>query len=198
MRSKYSGFSKSIIYSPSNSFFSSSMILPSNFRQLHAVSDPLKIEELIKHKERMIQVMRNKFPNVMEGTFKHGGQMAYRLCSLSPEEMVAKGGFKTLSKLYISNTGSGDNSGSICFSLLPAVTTIFDENIPRATKRYIYACLLEGVFFAPGGKFRQIIIPGALPIPSLWMAKEVLSITQDRQAVLGPMIVGQISKRIGR
>lgn len=147
----------------------------------------LKVNKLTHYKEQMMQVMRTNFPQLMEDTFKPG-RIVYRLCDLSPEEMVSNGGFKTNSKLHISTTGSGDNTGSICFSLLPEIAAIFNNYFPQDKRRYIYACLLTGGFFAPGGKWRQVISPGAFPIPSLWIAREVIEIKENRELILGPMV----------
>ncbi|ARG98589.1 hypothetical protein [Legionella micdadei] len=149
--------------------------------------DASKVKDLIDYKEQKMQVMRTNFPNVMEDSFKPG-RIVYRLCDLSPEEMVKNGGFKSASSLHIATTGSGDNTGSICFSLLPECAAIFNDHFPKDKKKYMYACLLTGTFFAPGGKWRQVVIPGSFPIPSLWIAREVIDVTHNRKMIFGPMI----------
>ncbi|NSL19342.1 hypothetical protein HRQ65_13195 [Tatlockia micdadei] len=95
--------------------------------------DASKVKDLIDYKEQKMQVMRTNFPNVMEDSFKPG-RIVYRLCDLSPEEMVKNGGFKSASSLHIATTGSGDNTGSICFSLLPECAAIFNDHFPKDKK----------------------------------------------------------------
>lgn len=188
MRSKYNRLSIFQANYPRKQFFSTTIKkLPIDFIPLKTRPVAQKVNEVQQHQEKMVQLMRKKYPKIMEGTFKPG-QFVYRLCGLSPEDMMAAGGFKTNSNLYVSNTGSGMNEGAICFTLLPSVATLFSVNVPRGAKCFLYACMMQGSFFAPGGKFRQVMIPGALPMPSVWMAREVLVITENRKMILGPMV----------
>lgn len=188
MRSKYNALSIFQANYPLKQFFSTATKrTPINFIALKRRPVAHKVNELFQHQEKMVELMRRKYAKVMEGTFKPG-QFVYRLCGLSPEEMITGGGFKTNANLYVSNTGSGMNEGANCFTLLPSVATLFSVNVPREVKCFIYACMIQGNFFAPGGQFRQVIIPGALPMPSVWMAREVMAITENRTMVLGPMV----------
>lgn len=189
MRSKTPGLIKFKPNYLSNSSFFSSLpsFLSSDFQELPIQPDVSKVNDLLNYKEQRMQVMRTNFPWVMEDAFSPG-RIVYRLCDISPAEMVKNGGFKSLSPLNLATTGSGDNTGSICFSLLPECAAIFNDHFPKDRKKFMYACLLTGIFFAPGGKWRQVVTPGSLPIPRFWIAREVVDITQNRRMIFGPMI----------
>ena len=147
------------------------------------------IEELAKHKIKMMKMMQEKYPEIMPVQFN--GEIAFRLCRVSPEEMIKKGGFHAgsneTSDLWF-NSYTGDNQGSICFSLLPEVVTVFTPHIPNGKKAYLYAFPLVGDFLATGGRWRQVIAPGAFPITPWWAARELIQIKQDNQIELGPMV----------
>lgn len=161
--------------------------LRSDFKTFGARPDPLKVLELEEHHKKTADKMREKFPRVMEGSFLPG-RIVYRLCTTPPGEMIKNGGFRTNDELFVAaNSETGLNKGSICFSLLPEVAAVFYDQLPSNQKKYLYGCLLKGVYFAPGGKWRQVIVPGAFPLPSVWMAREVMGLTKARSLHLGPL-----------
>lgn len=167
--------------------------LPQGFTYFRGASNVFKMHRLFTYHQQQTVSLFQKYPRLMPIHFTPK-KLAYRLSYISPQTMIKQGGFKSMPDLYLSNTGSGDNTGSICFSLLPEITALFYNQLPKHKKKYIYGCLLDAHCFAPGGLWRQIIVPGALPTPKVWVAREVLSITNEK-AYLGPMI-GQINPYI--
>lgn len=124
-----------------------------------------------------IRRMLEKYPHLKLQGFS--GKIAYVLRDETPKEMVKTGGFLAHEKsFWLSNTGSGDNSGSVCFSLLPEITSLF---VREGKPAYIYAFPLHGDFLLPGGPWRQIISPGAFPLTSAWRAREVLGFVSERR-----------------
>jgi hypothetical protein len=151
--------------------------------------DLTRIQRLREHKEMMLQAMRGKYPHLMSIIFK--GKIAYRLTGVSPEEMLETGGLpagKDVSSLWVNQSGARGNAGSVCFSLLPDITTLFVGNVTTPKKPYLYAFPMTGEFIATGGVWRQIISPGAFPMPKWWLARELLEIADDNRVVLGPVI----------
>lgn len=166
-------------------FGSQKFILPSTAILLKQRPDYNNVNNLAQIKERKLLEMKQKYPHILEQTFN--GKMVYTLQSRSPEELIRNGGFKNRNELWLSNTRSGNNKGCICFSLLPEVTTIFSKNytnMPR-NKLYLYAFPLFGNFLIPGGRWRQIISPGAFPLPSFWMCREFIGIDYQHKVMLG-------------
>jgi hypothetical protein len=133
--------------------------------------------------------MEQKYPHVLEQVFH--GKMVYTLQSMPPEELIKSGGIKSTNELWLSNTHSGDNKGSICFSVLPEITTIFSKNYTNTARKklYMYAFPLFGNFLIPGGMWRQIISPGAFPLPSFWLCREFIGVDHQHKVMLGPLHV---------
>lgn len=161
---------------------------PVDFIHLEGSPCPDRLRQLKMLGQQQFHQMRDKYPALMQKSFN--GKIVYMLRTFAPETVLKHGGFTPKDPdLWLSNTGSGSNRGSICFSVLPEVTTLFCH---EATLRlglgnpYIYAVPLFGDFLLPGGAFRQIISPGAFALPSWWMAREVKEMTHDGQILLGP------------
>lgn len=128
--------------------------------------------------------MRASYPRLMTKQFN--GKVAYTAQVVKPADMVQQGGFRARGLLWCSNTGSGDNDGSICFSLLPEVAVLF-ATIKKGPV-YLYAFPLHGQFMLPGGPWRQVIAPGAFVLPAWWQARQVTGIDYVSNAVkLGPL-----------
>jgi hypothetical protein len=148
----------------------------------------IKIQKLNNRMEQMRNEMLKLYPDMLVRNFKD--QVVYTLQSRTPEQILEEGGLTNSNSLWLSNTGSGDNKGSICFSLLPEVTTIFSNLHLNSTKLYLYAFSLTGDFLLPGGRWRQIIAPSAFPIPHWWAARKLLNIDpESRKINLGPLWV---------
>jgi len=146
-----------------------------------------KIISLQNIKQSRLATMRVQYPHILVS--KMNGNIAYMLRSEPPDQIISQGGFVAHANIWFSNTGSGDSRGTICFSLLPEVTTIFLTNrvdLKAKKSAYIYACLLDGEFVFPGGKWRQVMSPGAFPLPNFWRVREVVNIKDD-QVALGPV-----------
>ncbi|KTC68096.1 hypothetical protein Lbir_2698 [Legionella birminghamensis] len=186
---------KNNIMTQGKRFFSSlpDTLVNSNFKTFRAEPDPLKVQELVEQQKKMTDRMEKQYPGVLRGRFTPG-RIVYRLCTTSPEEMIHAGGFQTKDNIFVArHSETGLNRGSICFSLLPEVAAVFYDQLPSQPKKYIYACVLEH-YFAPGGKWRQVIVPGAFPVPAIWIAREVTGLTVQRELTLGAM-VGQIDSQ---
>jgi hypothetical protein len=135
---------------------------------------------LTKLKQEALHAMQQKYPGLLLKKFNQ--QIAYTLRPESPSELLHTGGLLAASHdLWLSNTGSGKNTGSVCFSLLPEITTIFlafaqSKSKSKTRETYLYAFLLTGEFILPGGPWRQIISPGAFPLPPVWRARQFLGL----------------------
>lgn len=154
---------------------------------LPSCNDPRKIKKLHAHKKQTMQVMQQLYPHLLQRAFS--GKIVYTLQAIAPEVMIDRGGFKVRNdcRPWLSDSGSGDNKGCICFSLLPEVSLIFMSNIPPNQKAYLYVFPLQGHFFLPGGNWRQIISPGAFPLTPWWIAREVVEV-RGREVRLGTMV----------
>ncbi|MBX3709632.1 MAG: hypothetical protein KIT56_01665 [Gammaproteobacteria bacterium] len=152
------------------------------------------VQKLRQIKKSALSQMQKEYPHILIST-QLNGKIAYMLRSETPDQIIAAGGFTTTSNIWLSNiTGDNQNtcnsSGTICLTLLPEITTIFLSNRTIKDKRhFIYAIPLEDELVFLGGKWRQIISPGALPLPLVWRSREVLRV-DDEKVTLGP-ILGQ-------
>lgn len=151
------------------------------FLPLSKKSSLQNIDALTQYKSLMTQKMQHLYPEIMLKTFT--GKIAYTARMETPQEMIARGGLMTGDNLWLSNTGSGDNKGAICFSFLPEIASLF----VRGNKATLYAFPLYGDFLCPGGKWRQVIAPGAFPITTAWLAREVIEV-KNNKAYLGPIV----------
>lgn len=148
----------------------------------------IKIQKLNNRMEKAKNEMLKLYPEMLVRHFKD--QVVYTLQSRTPEQILEEGGLTNSNSLWLSNTGSGDNRGSICFSLLPEVTTIFSNLHLNSEKLYLYAFSLTGDFLLPGGRWRQVIAPSAFPLPSWWAVRKLLDIDpESRKINLGPLWV---------
>lgn len=148
---------------------------------------PLAIQKIKYLQDEKIKEMRKKYPDILEYQFPQG-KIVYRLCNLSPSDMIRQGGFVNHNDLWISNTGTGYTRGFVNFSLLPSVSCLFIENVNKNDTPYLYACYVERDFFAPGGRWPQIIFPGAFTVPKFWVARAIEKITPDRNLLFGEMM----------
>jgi hypothetical protein len=159
------------------------------FSTLSSLSNPFIV------KESSLKAMVDKYPKIMQCHFD--GLIAYCLRGETPEELRRAGAlYPWVKELWLSNTGSGDNTGSVCFSLLPEVTTLFTSSASSKggqRQPYLYAFPLHGNFLVPGGRWRQIISPGAFPLPAVWRARQLLGVESDKiilgreRVKLGPL-----------
>ncbi len=147
-------------------------------------------------KNETLHALLQKYPHLKMQKFS--GEIVYVLRGESPEEAVKAGGFLPRNKsLWVASNGSGNSTGSICFSFLPEVAALFHASVVGKSpnkKAYLYAVPLHGVFVMPGGPWRQVLSPGAFPLPLSFRARELLgdcqnpdSPTVDRLR-LGPLI----------
>lgn len=155
---------------------------------------PSRMKKLALIQKNKLHEMKFKYPHILEKTFY--GKIAYTLQWQSPKETIAKGGFLSSSHLWLSNTGSGNNLGCICFSLLPEVAALFSRgSVPKSPftsqkSLYLYALPLTGNFILPGSAWREVISPGAFPLPPFWLARELLNIDYKRNIILGELMTG--------
>lgn len=165
--------------------------LPASFiPRLQSLSrpNPFHVNEAKKANLIVSELLLKKYPFLLpyDGT----GKIAYALRDESPEKCIDSGGlYAHIKDMWVANNGNGNNTGSVCLSLLPEVAAIFLQHARNtdAKKAYIYAFQLQGKLFLPGSPFCQIISPGALALPSSWVAREVLSIGHDGHIQFGPM-----------
>ena len=173
-------------------FFSSRIITPVNYLKTEANTG--KIQELALRKteqERELQqlISQQQLSPMLSERFQN--KVVYTLQTDSPATLLAKGGLTAGSSSLMWTPENGNNHGFVCFSLLPEITTIFREKQLTIDKRdcYIYAFPLSGLFWLPGGPWRQVCSPGAFPLPAWWRARKVIDIKNGKVA-LGE-IVGQ-------
>lgn len=149
----------------------------------HFFSTLTNIYSSVSSQGASMRAMLEKYPYIMQKQFN--GQVVYCLRGESPEELGKAGALYPFVKdLWLSNTSSGDNTGSVCFSLLPEVPTIFYPSTiskSRNKEAYLYAFPLHGPFLLPGGPWRQIISPGVFPLPYAWRARKMLGVEPDKQ-----------------
>ncbi len=138
---------------------------------------------LVEIRQRYLRDMQEQYPGLLSRRFN--GKVVYTAQGIAPDEMVRQGGFIAQGPLWLSNTGSGDNRGSVCLTFLPEVAAIFARGSSDA---YLYAIPLHGEFLLPGGCWRQVISPGALPVGSGWLARRVECIEQDGRIHFGPLL----------
>lgn len=158
------------------------------YSSVHSRSTSQGIKALTVLKNVKMNLMQTKYPHIMEEIFH--GKVVYTLQSVPPEKMIQDGGLRAGEDLWFSNTGSGKNSGSICFSLLPEITTLFFSSLKNGTtphRAYLYAFPLIGSFLLPGSKWREVISPGAFPLPPWWVVRELKEIRHESQVLLGPL-----------
>jgi hypothetical protein len=139
--------------------------------------------ELVAHHQQQQLILQQKYPTMLSHVFHH--EIAYSLRTESPEEMLTRGGLLASGSFKTNldwSPDSGNNNGFICLSLLPGLTTIFMEKKLTAnnSRAYIYAFPLSGLFWLPGGPWRQVCSPGALPTPLWWRAREVVDIENGK------------------
>lgn len=161
--------------------------LSANFQLNSNPPDPVKVQELTEHKNATTRTVLHQYPYLMRYTFS--GELAYTVRKHSPSDIIKKGGFKSSSELWYSNVSPahpdfGRNSGSICFSFLPEVTGLFLHRIAKNITPYVIAVPLHGEYLLPGSEWREVISPGAFPLPKEWVARPVLKVC-DRKMTLG-------------
>jgi hypothetical protein len=161
--------------------------LPKNFIELNIYSNPKNIKELVKIQQSKMQEMHLKYNHLLKRNLH--GKIVYTLSPQSPEEMIKIGGFKkTYSSLWLSSK-SGNNSGCVCFSLLPEITALFRDHTKT---NFLYAVVLQedDDLLLPGTRWRELISPGAFRIPneSFFAARQLLEIKENGQLNLGPLI----------
>lgn len=149
-----------------------------------------KTRHLAQLKATATQTMKQRYPGILSKQF-NGDLFAFTLRHESPAEVMEAGGlYPNIKTLSLSNTGSGENTGAVCFSLLPEVAAIFyPYTSQRSNTRqvFLYAFQLTGEFLLPGGQWRQIISPGACPLPQLWRARAMFRIDNNSRIHLGPI-----------
>jgi hypothetical protein len=171
-----------------NRFFSHFSSPPVQLIRESAAAEQIK--KLMAQKEQQTQVLQRKYPLMLSRVFNR--EVVYALRTETPTEMIATGGLIPSGGTHTPlswSIDSGNNTGFVCFSLLPEVSVIFREKkLTASNKRsYIYAFPLDGLFWLPGGPWRQVCSPGGFPIPSWWRAREVLDVS-DSQVQMGPVI----------
>lgn len=161
---------------------------------------PIHRRENIFKLERMKNIHLNmtlkSFPKLYISNFLNK-KVAYMLREESPKQVATQGGFYSHKKLWFSSSIGGklsncNNTGTICLTLLPEITSIFLKNRINEIEQkpfYIYALPLIGNFIFLGGTWRQVASPKILPLTSFWRCRKVLGIDNDN-VLLGP-IVGQ-------
>src|SRR5205085_10769011 len=75
-----------------------------------------KIQTLSQQMKYAMNEMLNHYPHLMVRHFHK--QVAYTLQYESPEQLLAQGGLINNQRLWLSNTGLGENEGTVCFSIL--------------------------------------------------------------------------------
>jgi hypothetical protein len=149
-----------------------------------------QMKKLMAYKEQQERYLQTKYPLMLSRVFNK--EIVYSLRMETPAEMIAGGGLRPSGGAEAAlswSIDSGNNTGFICFSLLPEVAVIFRERKSTTSNRrnYIYAFPMDGLFWLPGGPWRQVCSPGAFPVPSWWRAREVLDVNNNR-VQLGPLI----------
>jgi hypothetical protein len=181
------------LLTPSISTFQNRFFSYFTSRPVHCIKErapPEQIKKLMAQKEQQTHHLQKKYPLMLSRVFNR--EVVYALRMEPPAELIATGGIipsnGTNTPLSWS-IDSGNNTGFVCFSLLPEVAAIFREKKLTASNRrsYIYAFPLDGLFWLPGGPWRQVCSPGAFPIPSWWRAREVLDVNNDH-IQMGPLI----------
>lgn len=153
-------------------------------------SCPNKIAQAKEKNLQAAQLLQLKYPHVLS-YYNETGKIAYAVRGESPEEFIAAGGFHSRSDIWFANNGNGMNKGNVCFSLLPEVTILFLSHalhVSKQKKAFLYAVALHGNLFLAGGRFCQIISPGAFAVPTFWAAREVLGVNSEDQIQLSHMI----------
>lgn len=187
------------------SLFSTSHFFKTHFKQsfttLNLSIDPNKISLAKKHREKISNVFKQKYPSLRRHTFETESKFAYTLSNESPNEVITAASFLPPDEepKWVGNDpyhpDFGNNSGMVCFSFLPEVTALFAEMLKENSNKplFMYAYLLNkqsGEVIFPGGRWRQVCIPGRLPIypHSFLLARELINIQEKNQIILGPII----------
>lgn len=155
---------------------------------LHLRPDHINLARLAKLNRESHLKLLSKQPYLMSKQFDN--KIAYRMSGESPEDVISAGGFIEKGNLCVSNTETGLNSGSVCFSLLPQICTIFYKQALEKSKHntaFIYAMPLNGTFVIPGKEWSEVISPGAFPLPNSWFVRKVENISLEGQVTLGPI-----------
>lgn len=154
-----------------------------------------KIKKMHQIKADSLKTMKERYPHALISTELHG-KVAYMVRNESPDEIIESGGFHAFHKNIWLGKEIGEplsacnNEGSVCLTLLPEISTIFLLNKLSAEKKpyFIYALPLEADVVLLGGQWRQVVVPGAMPLPDFWRAREVLKKINTEKVILGPAI----------